>query len=167
MSRRLAVPAGAVVLALVASACALAWRPDSPLVPRNGGHVSGTAPLFLILLAAAFAAYLVALLALRWGASSAGAVVVLAAAIQIVPLAAPLLFSTDAWTYWSYGWIGSRGDGNPYTDAPQELPVNPALPWMGSDWRDTTTVYGPAFTLVSEPLAVVAGDSHGVAAWTY
>ena len=61
----------------------------------------------------------------------------------------------------------SRGGGNPYVDAPQELPANPALPWMGSDWRDTTTVYGPAFTLASEPLAVVAGDSHDVAAWTY
>ena len=53
------------VLALVASACALAWRPDSPLVPRHGGNVSGTAPLFLALLLAAFAAYLLALHALR------------------------------------------------------------------------------------------------------
>ena len=167
MSRRVAVPAGALVLALVSSACALAWRPDSPLVPRDGGNVSGTAPLFLLLLVAAFAAYLVALLALRSGGPSGRAVVVLAAAIQLVPLAAPLLLSTDAWTYWSYGWIGSRGGGNPYTEAPQEFPANPALAWMGSDWRDTTTVYGPAFTLASEPLAVVAGGSHEVAAWTY
>jgi len=167
VSRRVAVPAGALVLALVASACALAWRPDSPLVPRNGGHVSGAAPLFLLLLSAAFAVYLVALLALRSPAPSTRAVVILAAAIQLVPLAAPLLLSTDAWTYWSYGWIGSRGGGNPYTEAPETFPDNPALPWMGSDWRDTTTVYGPAFTLASEPLAVVAGGSNDVAAWTY
>jgi len=167
VKRGLAVPAGALVFALVALACALAWRPDSPLVPRNGGHVSGTAPLFLALLASAFGVYLIALLALRSAAPPARAVVVIAAAIQFVPLAAPLLLSTDAWTYWSYGWIGSRGGGNPYSDTPQELPANPALPWMGSDWRDTTTVYGPAFTLSSEPLALVAGDSHGIAAWTY
>ena len=38
---------------------------------------------------------------------------------------------------------------------PQEFPANPALPWMGSAWLDTTTVYGPAFTLASEPLAIV------------
>ena len=38
---------------------------------------------------------------------------------------------------------------------------------MGSAWVDTTSVYGPAFTLASEPLAVVAGDSDAVAAWTY
>ena len=48
MRRALAVTAGVVTLALVAAACALAWQPDSPLVPRNGGHVSGTAPLFLV-----------------------------------------------------------------------------------------------------------------------
>ena len=42
MRRSLAVTAGVVTLALVAAACALAWQPDSPLVPRNGGHVSGT-----------------------------------------------------------------------------------------------------------------------------
>jgi len=167
VKRGFAVPAGALVLALVASACALAWRSGSPLVPRNGGHVSGTAPLFLLLLAAAFAAYLVALLALRSTSPSTRAVVALAAAIQLVPLAAPLLLSTDAWTYWSYGWIGSRGGGNPYTDEPRQFPANPALPWMGADWRDTTTVYGPVFTLASEPLAVVAGGSHSVAAWTY
>jgi hypothetical protein len=38
---------------------------------------------------------------------------------------------------------------------------------MGSAWLDTTSVYGPVFTIASEPLAVVAGDSDAVAAWTY
>ena len=38
---------------------------------------------------------------------------------------------------------------------------------MGSAWLDTTTVYGPAFTAASEPLAVAAGDSDAVAAWSY
>lgn len=167
MKRTIAVPAGAVTLTLVAAACALAWRPDSPLVPRNGGNVSGTAQLFLALLLAAFATYLLALLAIRRIAPSTRAVIALAAAIQLVPLAAPLLLSTDAWTYWSYGWIASRGDGNPYADAPETFPANPALPSMGSAWLDTTSVYGPVFTMASEPVAVVAGDSGGVAAWTF
>ena len=52
-----------------------------------------------------------------------------------------------------------RGGGNPYADPPADFPANPALPYMGSAWLDTTTVYGPAFTLASEPLALVAGDS--------
>ena len=134
MRRGLAVAAGAVVLALVAAACALAWRPDSPLVPRHGGNVSGTAPLFLVLLIAAFAAYLLALLVIRRTAPSTCAVIALAAAIQLVPVAAPLLLSTDAWTYWSYGWIATHGDGNPYVDAPETFPADPALPYMGSAW---------------------------------
>jgi hypothetical protein len=165
--RALAVPAGAATLALVAAACALAWQPDSPLVPRNGGHVSGTAPFFLALLLGAFATYLLALAAIRRVAPSTRAVIVLAAAIQLVPLAAPLLLSTDAWTYWSYGWIAVRGDGNPYAEAPLTFPANPALPYMGSAWLDTTSVYGPVFTMASEPVAVVAGDSSDVAAWTF
>ena len=167
MRRALAVTAGALTLTFVAWACALAWRPDSPLVPRNGGNVSGTAPLFLALLFAAFATYLLALLAIRRVAPSTRTVIALAAAIQFVPLAAPLLLSTDAWTYWSYGWIAARGDGNPYSDAPQSFPANPALPSMGSAWLDTTSVYGPVFTLASEPVAVIAGGSSGVAAWTF
>ena len=162
-----AVTAGAVVLALVAAACALAWRPGSPLVPRDGGNVSGTAPLFLALLIGAFATYVLALLVIRRSPPSPRAVIVLAAAIQLVPLAAPLLLSTDAWTYWSYGWIASRGGGNPYVDPPKHFPRNPALPYMGSAWVGTTSVYGPAFTMASEPLAVVAGGSDAVAAWTY
>ena len=167
MNRRLALAAGALVGILVAAACALAWRPDSPLVPRNGGNVTGTAPLFLVLLVAAFAAYLVALLLVRRAPPPVRAAFAVAAAVQLVPLAAPLLLSTDAWTYWSYGWIGSSGGGNPYTEPPQQFPDNPALPHMGSAWVDTTTVYGPAFTLASEPLALVAGDSDAVAAWSY
>ncbi len=163
----MAVPAGMVILALLAVACSLAWRPDSPLVPRNGGDVSGVAPLFFVVLLAAFATYLVALLVIRNLAPSTRAVIVLAAAIQLVPLTAPLLLSTDAWTYWSYGWIGARGGGNPYDDAPETFPANPALPYMGSAWVDTTSVYGPAFTMASEPLALVAGDSDRLAAWTY
>jgi alpha-1,6-mannosyltransferase len=162
-----AVVAGAVTLALAAAACMLAWQPDSPLVPRNGGNVSGGAPLFLALLACAFVAYLVALAATRRMAPSTRAAIVLAFAIQLVPLAAPLLLSTDAWTYWSYGWIGARGGGNPYADAPEAFPRNPALPFMGSAWVDTTSVYGPAFTIASEPLAAAAGDSDTVAAWEF
>jgi alpha-1,6-mannosyltransferase len=87
--------------------------------------------------------------------------------VQLVPLAAPLLLSTDAWTYWGYGWIGAETSGNPYVDPPLAYPESPALPYMGADWRDTTSVYGPAFTLLSEPVAAVAGSSEDTAAWLF
>ena len=107
MKRPLA--AGAATLVLVAGACAFAWQNGSPLVPRDGGTADqGTAWPFAILLAAAFVAYVTGLALLRRRVAPTRAVVVLAAAIQLVPLAAPLLLSTDAWTYWGYGWIGAE-----------------------------------------------------------
>ena len=87
--------------------------------------------------------------------------------MQLVPLASPLLLSTDAWTYWGYGWIAAEGGGNPYVDPPSDFPESPAAPYLGADWRDTTSVYGPAFTLVSEPVARVAGSSADAAAWLF
>jgi alpha-1,6-mannosyltransferase len=167
VNRSAAVPAGAATLALVAATCLIAWQNESPLVPRNGGVVVGAAPWFLALLFAAFATYIVALLAIRTASPSTRAVIVIAAAIQLVPLAAPLLLSTDAWSYWSYGWIGSTGEGNPYAQPPSAFPESPAVPWMGSAWLETTSVYGPAFTLTSEPLALVARHSEKLAAWEY
>lgn len=163
-----ALAAGAATLGLVAGASALAWREGSPLVPREGGLAEqGTAWPFLGLLAAAFLAYAGGLALLRRGTLPLRAVVVLAAAIQLVPLAAPLLLSTDAWTYWGYGWIGAEGGGNPYVDPPSDFPESPAAPYLGADWRDTTTVYGPAFTLLSEPVALAVGDSPDAASWVF
>ena len=168
MTSRPALAAGTVTLGLVAAACALAWREDSPLVPRDGGLADqGTAPLFLVLLVGAFATYAVGLALLRRGLPRVRWVLVLAFLVQLVPLGVPLLLSTDAWTYWGYGWIAAEGGGNPYVDPPSAFPESPAFPYLGAAWRDTTTVYGPAFTLLSEPVARVAGSSADAAAWIY
>ena len=92
----------------------------------------------------------------------AGAVVALAVGIQLAPLGAPLLLSSDAWTYWAWGRID-----NPYREAPAAHPDDPAVRWSGEAWREKTTVYGPAFTLASEPVALAAGDSPDRAAWLF
>ena len=145
----------------------LAWRDGSPVVPTDGAHeTSGTAWAFLVVLALAFAAY-VAGVALAGRGAPLRLVLLVAAAIQLVPLAAPLLLSTDAWTYWGYGWIAGEGGGNPYVDPPAAFPESPAAAYVGADWRETTTVYGPVFTLLSEPVAVAAGSSADAAAWLF
>ena len=163
-----ALAAGAATLGLVAAASMLAWQADSPLVPRDGGLADqGTAWPFFLLLVAAMVAYVLGLVLLRRGAVALRPVLAIAVAVQLVPLAAPLLLSTDAWTYWGYGWIGSEGGGNPYVDPPADFPQSPAADYLGAAWKDTTTVYGPAFTLLSEPLARVSGDSSDAAAWLY
>ena len=159
-----------MTLALVAVCVALAWPSSSPLEPVNAGRPGGDtawAWAFLGSAAAALAAYGLGVLALRRRAARLVTVVVLAAAIQLAPLAAPLLLSTDVWAYWDYGRIATVHDGNPYRSVPADFPGDPAFPYVGAEWRDDTTVYGPAFTLASEPLAAAAGTSADAAAWIY
>jgi alpha-1,6-mannosyltransferase len=163
-----ALAAGCSTAALVGVACALAWRDGSPLVPRDGGLTrEGSAWAFLVLLVAAFCAYVAGLALLRRRRLALRAAIAVAVAVQLLPLASPLILSTDAWTYWGYGWIAAEGGGNPYVDPPEDFPESPAAGYVGADWRDTTSVYGPAFTLVSEPVARVVGSSHDAAAWIF
>lgn len=115
----------------------------------------------------AMAAYGAGLLVLRRGGVRLVLVATLAAAIQLAPLGAPLLISSDAWTYWDYGRIAAVHGGNPYEDTPRDFPDDPPFPHVGGAWRDATSVYGPLFTLASEPVAVAAGSSKDAAAWLY
>jgi alpha-1,6-mannosyltransferase len=94
-------------------------------------------------------------------------VLLVAVAIQVAPLAGPLLLSTDAWTYWEYGRIAAVQGGNPYVDTPSEFSADPSYQYAGAAWRETTSVYGPAFTLLSELVALVSGSSAAAAAWIF
>jgi len=163
-----ALAAGGTVALLVAACGALAWAEGSPLVPRQAGLAAAAgAPLFLGLLAAAFAVYVAALLLLRGGGPRLGAVAAVAVVVQLVPLGAPLLLSTDAWTYWDYGRLAALHDVNPYAHPPSARPDDPAFRAMGARWRERTTVYGPAFTLASEGVAHAARSSADAAAWAF
>lgn len=144
----------------MAACVVVAWLPDTPVVPSHGGHAHGREALgvlFVGLLAAAYACYLAGLWAVRRGARF-GAVFALACAIQLAPLAGPLLVSSDAWTYWSYARLH-----DPYRQTPSDDPVS--APHAGAAYLHTTSVYGPAFGLLSKPAALV--DSAGAAAWIF
>ena len=149
---------------------AVAWPDDSKLVPEPGGAVSGInlwSWIFLGCLIGAFLLYVGGVYLIRRFGLGLVVTASLAAAIQLAPLAAPLLLSTDAWTYWDYGRIAAVHDANPYVQTPSDFPLDPAFPYVGEKWVDTTSVYGPAFTLASEPLALADGESADAAAWTY
>jgi hypothetical protein len=141
----------------------------APLVPADAGRAGGgrLGVAFLVLLAAAFTVYLVALAVLRRRPPGLRAVLLVALVIQLAPLAGPLLLSTDAWTYWEYGRIAAVHGGNPYVDTPSEFSADPAYDHAGAAWRETTSVYGPAFTLLSELVALVSGSSAAAAAWIF
>jgi len=159
-----------LTLAGVGLCIASAWPDDSPLVPRNGGLLEGNSKWAWLYLAGeigAFVGYIAALLLLRRRAARLLVVGTLAAAIQLAPLGAPLLISSDAWTYWSYGRIAAVHHANPYEQPPSDFPDDPAYPYIGGAWHDATSVYGPLFTLASEPVALAAGSSADAAAWLF
>src|SRR6266849_4217284 len=127
--RRLSIGAGLCVLALVAGCVAVSWPSDSRLVPRNGGHPVGNERwtwLYLGFAIGAFVSYAAGLWLLR---RSGGRLVLV-------------------------GAIAAVHGGNPYVQHPADYPADPAYGWAGTGWRDTSSVYGPAFTLASEPLAL-------------
>jgi hypothetical protein len=139
-------------------------------VPRHGGLLEGDSKWAWLYLAgeiAGTAAYVLGLLLLRRAFLRLALVAALAVAIQLAPLGAPLLISSDAWTYWDYGRIAAVHDANPYADPPREFPDDPAYPHIGGAWHGATSVYGPLFTLASEPVAVAADSSKDAAAWLY
>jgi alpha-1,6-mannosyltransferase len=154
---------GAAVALVVGVATATAWSDASPVAARAGGRVVGErawAVVFLALLVLAFALYVVGLLLLRRRAAAATWVVAAGLAVQLAPLTGPLLLSADAWTYWGYARLD-----NPYEQSPVEARDSASLEWLGERWRDTTSVYGPAFSLAVEPTSAI--DSPSVVAWVF
>jgi alpha-1,6-mannosyltransferase len=159
---------GLACVAFVALAVWTATRAGESLVPEHDAGSIRWNWLFLGAFALAFLAYLAGLWILaRAGVSRLGLVLAVATGVQLLPLAGPVLLTTDPYTYWDYGRLTAVHAANPYTDTPSEFPGDPAYPHMGSQWYETTTVYGPGFTLLSEGHAAVSGESDEAAAWLY
>jgi hypothetical protein len=156
-----------IVAGLLAVATAAASWPGSPL--RAGAPERSDVPsaVFLAAAACAFAVYVAALLLLRRRGGALAAACALAIAIQLVPLAGPLLLSQDAYAYWDYGRLAARHDANPYVIAPSRFPADPAAKAMAPAWRTTRSVYGPVFTGASAGLAQASGRSGETAAFAY
>ncbi|HEU4706407.1 MAG TPA: polyprenol phosphomannose-dependent alpha 1,6 mannosyltransferase MptB [Solirubrobacterales bacterium] len=76
-----------------------------------------------------------------------GAILVLVAAFA----AAPVLLSHDVYSYVDYARLGMRHGLDPYVQPPLSAPADPA--YARVTWPDTTSAYGPLFTLLTYPLA--------------
>ncbi len=65
--------------------------------------------------------------------------------------AAPVLLSHDVYSYVDYARLGVVHGLDPYVHPPQAAPSDPAYAQV--TWTETTSVYGPLFTLLTYPLA--------------
>jgi hypothetical protein len=63
----------------------------------------------------------------------------------------PPLLSHDVYSYVDYARLAVRHGLDPYVHAPQSVPGDPAFPHV--TWTETSSAYGPLFTLATYPLA--------------
>jgi alpha-1,6-mannosyltransferase len=65
--------------------------------------------------------------------------------------AAPVLLSHDVYSYVDYARLGVVHGLDPYVYPPEAVPSDPA--YAEVTWTETTSAYGPLFTLLTYPLA--------------
>jgi Glycosyltransferase family 87 len=174
-SRRWA-PALATLLALLLVAAAAEIVLDgaaglSPLIPKSpqiAGWLQGVGErlgfrVFLIALLVSTGAYAGLVALARRGASDrtgAGAIskrgaIALIAALHVIVFAGPILLSTDVFSYIAYARMGVEHGLNPYTHGPVAIVSDPIYRYVGHDWERVATAYGPLYTLLSYPLALL------------
>ena len=69
----------------------------------------------------------------------------------------PPLLSHDVYSYVDYARLGVLHGLDPYVHAPESVPADPAFAQV--TWTETTSAYGPLFTLATYPLAWLPVDA--------
>ena len=69
----------------------------------------------------------------------------------------PPLLSHDVYSYVDYARLGVLHGLDPYVHPPAAVPADPAFAEV--EWTDTTSAYGPLFTLATYPLAKLPVDA--------
>jgi hypothetical protein len=152
------------LLGLAAGAASLSGSPLSPGAPELSDLPSA---IFFAAAAAAFVLYALALYLVRRRRAAVLTVCAVAAAVQLVPLAGPLILSRDVYARWAYGRVTADHHANPYVVAPAHYAADPATRAMARGWRGADTVYGPAFSAASAGLATTTGRSAETTALLY
>jgi hypothetical protein len=163
--------AGLFALALVAATAEIVIDGavgHSSLIPKSpsiAGWLGGIGErlgyrVFLIALLVSVGAYAgLIVLARRARARDGEAVIPVRAAIGLVALlhlivfVGPILLSTDVFSYIAYARMGVEHGLNPYLHGPSSIATDAVYPYVGHDWRQVATAYGPLYTLISYPLA--------------
>ncbi len=160
--RWLPVLAGALTVVLLAATLEIVFDGavgHSPLIPKSPQIASWLVGVgerlgyrvFLIALLSYTVAY-GGVLALARRISSRWAIA-LTVALQLIVFVGPILISTDVFSYIAYARMGVLHGVNPYLHGPQAIVGDPIYHYVGTDWKEVATAYGPLYTLLSYPLA--------------
>lgn len=88
-----------------------------------------------------------------------GPLAAVAGGLLVLAVAVPPRTSHDLWAYAMYGRIVAVHHADPYRTRPSAFPEDPALRRVDPGWRESRSVYGPAFTGMSAAVARAAGGS--------
>jgi Glycosyltransferase family 87 len=83
------------------------------------------------------------------GRFSARTVLISIVAFNLIVLLGPPLISTDVFSYQAYGRMFADYATNPYLHGPVAIEPDQIYNYIGSNWVNTPSVYGPLFTLLS------------------
>jgi hypothetical protein len=156
----------AVLLAATLEVVLDATLGHSPLTPGSpgiAGWLQGIGErlgfrVFLIALLSFTCAYagLLALAGrLKAERRSAAWAIALVGALNAIVFAGPILFSTDVFSYIAYARMGVLHGIDPYLHGPIAANTDGIYQYVGNDWRKVATAYGPLYTLLSYPLALL------------
>ena len=163
--RRLHGLAGGALVCSMVVAIVAAGRADavdsSPISPPAAWHWA-----WVLGAAAAFALYGVGAWCVRRSGTLRLAVAV-ALAVQLLPLAAPLMLSRDVYLYWAEARVVTVHHANPYVTTPSQFPDDPATQQASAQWRDEPEPYGPGWVALGAVPAAVAGSSAETVRWAY
>jgi Glycosyltransferase family 87 len=81
--------------------------------------------------------------------------IVLVGTLSLIVCAGPILFSTDVFSYIAYARMGVLHGFDPYLHGPIRIEYDPIFKYVGEDWLKVATAYGPLYTLISYPLALL------------
>ncbi len=86
---------------------------------------------------------------------AAGWAIALVGTLTVIVCAGPILFSTDVFSYIAYARMGVLHGLDPYLHGPIRIEGDPIFKYVGEDWLKVATAYGPLYTLLSYPLALL------------
>ena len=157
----LAVACALLLLAATAEVVLDGAVGHSSLIPKSpaiAGWLSGVGErlgfrVFLIALLAFSAGY-AGMIALARSVSKRWAIA-LVVALHAIVLIGPILLSTDVFSYIAYARMGVEHGLNPYTHGPIAISHDPIYHYVGPVWKKVDTAYGPLYTLISYPFALL------------
>lgn len=154
--------AGVVLIAILGETHASPYRPVIGHISMSSAHWIVGALVGVSAMVFVTAGFLLALRESWRGHMDLATILKLGVVFQLIAICIPVILSRDIYSYAMYGRMLSIYHVNPYVVSPVDFSRDPFFQFVGPLWRDSQTVYGPLFSLISGVLASGAKSIGGL-----